>query len=68
MKMTKAITHHDGGRQARTPVHRPSENATAAQNSGCRGGLWVRIILQFDVSGHFHPGAEEFRNRHLRNL
>jgi hypothetical protein len=38
-KATTAITHHDGGRQARTPVHRPTENANAAQNNGCRGGF-----------------------------
>ena len=46
---TTAITHHDGGRQARTPVHRPSENVSAAQNNGCRGGLWLRIIRQVAV-------------------
>ncbi len=43
-KATTAITHHDGGRQARTPVHRPRENASAAQNNGWRGGLWLRFI------------------------
>jgi hypothetical protein len=31
-----ATIHHDGGRHARAPVHKPIEKTTAAQNNGCR--------------------------------
>jgi hypothetical protein len=49
-KTTTAITHQEGGRQARTPIRSPSENATAAQNNGCGSGLWFSVIFQLDVS------------------
>jgi hypothetical protein len=47
MKASPAITHHEGGRQARTPTHNPSENANAAQNSGWRVGWSSWIIALF---------------------
>src|ERR1019366_9412154 len=59
-KATTAITHHDGGRHARTPVHRPSENTEAAQNNGCRGGLWSRIIRYLNRTWSFLPWRKRF--------
>ena len=40
------MAHHNGGRHARSPAQRPSENANAAQKRGCRGGLESRIIFR----------------------
>jgi len=43
-KATTAITHHKGGRRARNPIHGRSENASAAEKSGCRGGLRSCVV------------------------
>jgi hypothetical protein len=42
-----ATIHHDGGRHARAPVHKPSEKTTAAQNNGCRDAF-RSCIMKFD--------------------
>jgi hypothetical protein len=58
-----ATIHHNGGRHARAPVHKPIEKITAAQNNGCRDAFRSCIMNStFRQKTDWKPGARKKRS------